>query len=192
VRIVLLVAALLAALAVLLGFMLARGGDEADFRGSQPPAGLAMPPFEVGSFSSESLRGKAVAVTFLDAQCTEACPIVARQVGDAMRALGDDRSRVVALAFSVDPEGDTPARVEAFLRRYRASEELRYVDGSVSELRRVWEGFKVVASADTGDSDLHSAPVRVYDGDGEWRSTLHPGVDLTAANLAHDLRAALG
>jgi hypothetical protein len=39
---------------------------------------------------------------------------------------------------------------------------------------------------------MHSAPVRVYDGRGRWRSTLHPGVDLTPANLAHDLRLAAG
>jgi hypothetical protein len=37
---------------------------------------------------------------------------------------------------------------------------------------------------------MHSAPVRVYDAEGRWRSTLNAGVDLTPANLAHDLRLA--
>lgn len=185
------VAALLGALAVVLGFVLTRDSGGQDFRGNEPPEGLAMPDFRVGELTSESLRGKAVAVTFLDTECTEACPIVAAQVGEAIRALGNDRSRFVALAFSVDPVNDTPARVRSFLARYRAHGELRYVVGPVAELRPVWKGFKVLPSLDTGSSNMHSAPVRIYDVEGRWRSTLHPGVDLTAANLAHDLEAAL-
>jgi cytochrome oxidase Cu insertion factor (SCO1/SenC/PrrC family) len=191
VRIALLVAALLGALVGVLGFVLTRGEGEPDFRGSQPPEGLQMPDFRVGTLSSQGLRGKAVAVTFLDTQCTEACPIVAAQIGNAIRLLGEDRSRVVALAFSVDPVNDTPAGIRAFLSRFRARGELDYVDGPVSELRPVWKGFQIQPSVDTGNSNLHSVPVRVYDVDGRWRSTLHPGVDLTAANLAHDLEAAL-
>jgi hypothetical protein len=54
------------------------------------------------------------------------------------------------------------------------------------------KAFAVAASHDTGNSNMHSAPVRVYDRDGRWRSKLHSGVDLTPANLAHDLRAASG
>ena len=187
-RLALLVAALLGALAVVLGFLLTRGGDGADFRGSRPPEGLEMPA--AAYTVAPELRGKAAAVTFLDTQCTEACPIVAAQIGRAIRLLGDERSRVLAVAFSVDPVNDTPARIRTFLARFRAEEELRYVDGSVAELRPVWSSFKILPSADTGDSNMHSAPVRVYDPEGRWRSTLHPGVDLTPANLAHDLREA--
>ena len=190
------VAALAGALAVVLGFVLTRPEAEVDFRGGQPPEGLTMPEFTVetdrGSrVSSDGLRGKAVAVTFLDTQCTEACPIVAAQLGEAMRLLGEEGDAVVALAFSVDPVNDTPARIQSFLTRFRALDEVLYVDGTVAELRPVWDGFKILPSVDTGSSNMHSAPVRVYDTEGRWRSTLHPGVDLTAGNLAHDLKAAL-
>ena len=188
-RIALLVAALLGALAVVLGFALTRGGDEVDFRGSQPPEGLLVP--RAAYTALPELRGKAAAVTFLDTQCTEACPIVAAQIGKAIRLLGDDRSRVLAVAFSVDPVNDTPASIRSFLERFRATDELRYIDRPVSELRPVWSGFKILPSVDSGNSNMHSAPVRVYDTEGRWRSTLHPGVDLTPANLAHDLRAAM-
>lgn len=188
-RIALLVVALLGALAVVLALVLTRGESEPDFRGSQPPEGLEMP--NSAYTVAPELRGKAVAVTFLDTQCTEACPIVAAQIGEAIRLLGDDRSRVVAVAFSVDPVNDTTARIRSFLGRYRAQDELRYVTRPVSELRPVWKGFQILPSVDTGNSNLHSVPVRVYDAEGRWRSTLHPGADLTAANLAHDLEAAL-
>jgi protein SCO1 len=196
VKVVLLVAALLAALAVLLGFMLARDGNDPDFRGNEPPEGLSMPEFDVelddaSSLRSSELRGRAVAVTFLDTQCTEACPVAATQIGEAMRLLGDERERVVALAFSVDPEDDTPQSIRAFLSRFRANGLIRYVDAPLENLRPVWTAFQIQPSVETGNSNLHSVPVRVYDTEGRWRSTLHPGVDLTPANLAHDLEAAL-
>jgi hypothetical protein len=33
--------------------------------------------------------------------------------------------------------------------------------------------------------------VRIFDRRGIWVSTLHAGIDLTPANLVHDIRAAL-
>jgi protein SCO1 len=196
-RLALVLAAVLAALAIPAGLMLARGGeDEPDFRGSQPPAGITLPAFELSDdqgrpVRSSELRGKALAVTFLDTECVESCPIIAAQVPQAFKALRDDRSSVEALAITVDPVGDTPRRIDEFLRRYRANGTLRYLDGTVSDLRPVWRAFQVQSSLDTGNSNMHSAPVRIYDREGRWRSTLNAGVDLTPANLANDLREAL-
>lgn len=188
--------ALVVALAIPATVLLARGGEGADFRGSEPPSGLMLPAFELRDdqgrqVRSADLRGKALAVTFLDSECTEACPIIAAQMAQAAKALGDDRSRVETIAITVDPVGDTSERIEHFLARYRATGTLRYLDGTVADLRPVWRRFQVASSLDSGNSNLHSAPVRVYDGTGRWRSTLHAGVDLTAASLAHDLREAL-
>jgi protein SCO1 len=190
------IGALAAALAVPAVFLLGRGGGEVEFRGSRAPDGFTLPAFALQDDSgrtvrSDALRGKAVAVTFLDTQCTEACPVIAAQVGQAMRALGQERTKIEALAVSVDPVHDTSAQIDRFLLRYRAKGELRYLDGTVAQLRPLWKEFAVAASQDTGNSNLHSAPVRVYDGEGRWRSTLNPGTDLSPANLVHDLQAAL-
>ena len=103
-RIALLAAALLGALAVVLGFALTREDDQPAFRGSVPPEGLVLPQAVA---DSPGVAGKALAVTFLDTQCTDACPIAASQVAEAMRLLVDDRGRVLALAYSVDPLNDT-------------------------------------------------------------------------------------
>jgi protein SCO1 len=195
VRLAVLVTALVAALAIPGGLLLARDEGERDFRGNDAPEGFSFPQIDLRDdegrrVRSSDLEGKAVAVTFLDVQCTEACPIIAAQVGQALRALGDERSSVEAIAISVDPVRDTSAGIDAFLRRHRAKGFMRYLDGTVAELRPLWRSFAVAASHDTGSSNMHSAPVRVYDGEGRWRSTLHAGVDLTPQNLAHDLRAA--
>jgi protein SCO1/2 len=195
-------AAAMAALAVVLGVALGNGGDarsakDRDYRGSRPPSGLRVPRFALRDYrgavvTSKELRGKAIALTFLDSQCTDACPVIARQLAAAWKLLAPgERARMAAYAISVDPSEDTPAAVRRFLRRQRAERALGYLVGSTRALRPVWNAFQILPSLDTGEDDVHSAPVRIYDPNGVWVSTLHPGADLTPRHLAHDLRLAL-
>ena len=146
-----------------------------------------------GSFlDSRALAGRAVLVTFLDSQCRDSCPTVALQISQASSRLGpDERAQVSALAISTDPTGDTLASVRSFLRRQRADAQLRYLLGTETELRPVWRAFQILFSFDSGDDELHSVPVRLFDREGVRRSTLHVGADLTPESLAHDLRALL-
>ena len=75
-----------------------------------------------------------------------------------MRLLGQDRGRVLALGYSVDPLNDTPASIRSFLAKNRATGEIRYVDGTVAELRPIWTEFKIMASHGTGSSNMHPLP----------------------------------
>jgi cytochrome oxidase Cu insertion factor (SCO1/SenC/PrrC family) len=167
------------------------------YRGSQPPPGLHMPAFVLDSYRgrvvrSSGLRGKVVLVTFLDTACKEKCPIIAGEIGAGIPLLTPtERGMVDALAITVLPQVDTPKRVRRFLRRRRALGKLDWLIGPVAELPRVWKAFSILAAAQTGNADTHSADVRVFDRNGTWVSTLHAGVDLTPANLAHDIRVAL-
>jgi len=168
-----------------------------DVRGSVPPGTITLPEFRLRdytgrAFGSRELRGRGVLVTFLETKCREACPILASQIGDALRLLSpDERRSVVAIAISTHPHDDTPASVRAFLRAHRVVGRMQYLLGSEAELRPVWNAFFVLSALDSGDADTHSASVRVFDRRGRWISTLHPRVDLTAENLAHDARVAL-
>jgi protein SCO1/2 len=141
---------------------------------------------------SAELRGKVTLLTFLDTQCTEACPIIASQIARTLDLLTpDERAQVAAIAISADPTGDTPASIRTFLRRNRAERHLRYLSGPEDRLRPIWEAAQVLPSIDTGDDDTHSAPVRVYGRDARWIATQHVGADLSQENLAHDIRLAL-
>jgi cytochrome oxidase Cu insertion factor (SCO1/SenC/PrrC family) len=167
------------------------------YRGSEPPEGQKLPSFALrewnGSrFSTGALATKVVLVTFLETKCKEACPIIADQIDMGLERLNaSERRRVEAIAISVHPHDDTPASVRHFLRVHRVQGDLHYLIGSEAELRPVWRDFYIAAALDSGDADTHSASVRIFDESGEWVSTLHPGVDLTPANLAHDVRVAL-
>ncbi len=173
-------------------------GAEGPYRGSEPPAGISLPEFalrdEGGSIvRSDRLDGKVVLVTFLETQCEDACPVVAREIGETFDRLSPrERDGVVALAFSTHPGDDTPETARAFVRRHGVEGELRYLIGSERDLRPLWDAFDVLLALDTGDANVHSVPVRIFDVSGEWVATLHPGADLSPENLAHDLRIALG
>jgi protein SCO1/2 len=176
---------------------LASEGESGGYRGSQPPARIVLPEFALpdhtgAQVSSASLRGRPVLVTFLDSQCDESCPLIASQVSRAVdRLRPEERSDVAPIAISTDPAEDTPASVRAFLARNGALGKLRYLVAPERRLRPIWEDFQIASSLDTGIDTLHSAPVRIFDREGVWVSTLHPGADLTTENLVHDLRAAL-
>ncbi len=170
------------------------------YRGSEPPTGIAMPEFSLRNYDgrtvrSDELRGGVTVLTFLDSQCTESCPVIAWSVARALEGLTSaERKDVEAVAISTDPAEDTPASVRRFLAGNRANGRLWYVGGGEPErkLREVWKAFQVLSSLESGQDTLHSAPVRIYDRSGTWVATLHAGADLSEANLAHDIRVALG
>ena len=170
--------------------------DQGAYRGSEPPARIVMPDFvlrdhEGADVTSESLSGRVVLLTFLDAQCKESCPVIAAQVAQTFARMDPDlRAKVTAVAISTDPDEDTTAAVRSFLRRTRAEGELRYLTRPAHAVKRIWAKFQILSSLESGTDSMHSAPVRIYDAGGVWVSTLHPGVDLTDENLIHDLRVA--
>jgi protein SCO1/2 len=167
------------------------------YRGSEPPEDHKLPSFALREWngarlSTRTLEGKVVLVTFLETKCNEACPIIADQIDMGLERLTEtERRRVEAIAISVHPRDDTPASVRHFLRVHRVQGDLHYLIGRETELRPVWRAFYIASALDSGDADSHSASVRIFDAAGEWVSTLHPRVDLTPANLAHDVRVAL-
>lgn len=167
------------------------------YAGSRPPEGRTLPSFslrdEAGrTVRSDDLRGSVVLVTFLDTQCTDACPIVAGELARAVDALAPaERERVRVLGISVDPAEDTPAAVAAFLSTHRARGRLSYLTAPEARLEPLWQAFAILPTARSGDDSLHSIPVQVYDPSGEWRSTLTTGATLTRRNVLHDVRLAL-
>ena len=187
----------LVAVAALLRATSGTGGADEAFRGSIPPSGVALPSFAARDHlgrpvRSEELRGKVVVLTLLDSQCVESCPVIATVLGRGLdRLTGEERGRVAAVAVSTDPAEDTRVAVARFLRERRAVGRFAYLVAPEPEIRRLWRELQVLSSLETGDDNLHSAPVRVYGAEGEWLSTLHAGADLTEENLVHDVRLAL-
>lgn len=184
----LLVVGITCAVAVLAFVALSRStpAGSAPFRGAIRPPGLSLPSLRLRDQDGRAvdlaaLRGRPVVLTFLYTRCRETCPLTAQQVRGALDGLGHD---VPALAVSVDPAGDTPARARAFLSREHLSGRMRYLLGSSSELQPVWRAFGV--SGQSAEQE-HSVALVLLDRAGRQRVGF--GVDdLTADAIAHDLR----
>jgi protein SCO1 len=169
------------------------GGDDAEpvaddntFAGASMPEGLFAPDFQLRNQEGEpvsmrALRGRPVIVTFLYTHCEDTCPIQAQTVRGALDQLGHD---VPALAIAVDPPNDTPQSARKFLAEQRVTGRLDFVLGSRTQLRRVWNGFKVRPQRITEE---HNARITLVDARGIQRVG-YPGSEATPERLAHDLR----
>jgi protein SCO1/2 len=173
------------------------GPTRSTFVGSTPPPGIHATPFVLRSYrgprvSLSADRGKVVVLTFLDSTCVDQCPPIAHIIGRAMpRLTAAERRQAVALAISVDPRVDTVANVRTFLRATRATTSLDFLVGPLRGLFDSWKAYHVLSAVATGDANIHSADVMIFNPRGLWVSSLNQGVDLTPTSLVHDIRAAL-
>jgi cytochrome oxidase Cu insertion factor (SCO1/SenC/PrrC family) len=191
------IAAVAAAAAVLLARQSGAVPASGTYRGTRPPRGISLPSFVLprhdgGSVDSERLRGKVAELTTVDSACKESCPILIGEIADGLRRLRPaERRQVQAIAISIDPKLDTRASVTRFLRLRHALGLVEWLVAPVPRMRPVWKALQVLAAVDSGNADVHSGSVRVYDRQGRWVSHLNVGADLTPQNLAQDIRVAL-
>jgi cytochrome oxidase Cu insertion factor (SCO1/SenC/PrrC family) len=113
---------------------------------------LPAPPFrlvdqEGRAVTMSDLRGRTVALTFLDPVCTSDCPLIAREFREADAMLGGDASRVVFVAVVANEIYRSTVFTNAFDRQ-EGLEHMRnwlYLTGSLSELRQVWDHYGIAA-----------------------------------------------
>lgn len=199
------------AIAAVAALVIAGGGGWAYVRYRTPSAlvgAVLTPPIPAFDFrltdqrgqvvALSDFRGKAVALTFIYTHCPDVCPLIAANMGQAYRQLGDVAKRVALVAVSVDPNGDTPAAIREFLKTHHVEGILTYLHGSFAQLRPVWAHYYVgsdattvkreaaVASQPTPQQVGHTAIVYVIDQEGEIRAFL-PG-NFDPKDLEADLK----
>lgn len=115
-----------------------------------------------GDFVSPSdLRGRVVALTFLDTQCLQMCPLQANLLGRVQSDLGPKAAPSVVVV-SIRPEVDTPSSIADYARTHGLVGDLYWVSGSDAELAPVWDAYGVGVQVATGDL-LHTSVIYVID-----------------------------
>ncbi len=69
-------------------------------------------------FRISEARGKVVLLFFGYTSCPDVCPMTMSKLTQAFRALGPDAEGVLTVFVSLDPERDTPERIESYLSFY--------------------------------------------------------------------------
>jgi protein SCO1 len=166
---------------------------QADFHaaGLLSPAAPA-PPLSLRDYLGRSVdissyKGKVVLVTFLYTHCPDICPLIASNLGIAQKLMGAEASKVRILAVSVDPRGDTPKTVAAFLARRNVTGRMDYLLGSSSQLASVWQAWGVGSERDAGKPEFvnHSGLVYGISASGK-RMTIYAS-NFQPADIVHDV-----
>jgi protein SCO1/2 len=133
-------------------------------------------------------RGKAVLVTFLYTHCPDVCPLIASNLGVALHIMGPRAaSKVRIIAVSVDPRGDTPRAVAAFLARRRVAGRIDYLIGSASQLARVWQAWGVGSERDASSPELVNHSGLIYGITASGRQATIYAANFRPADVAHDV-----
>ncbi len=148
--------------------------------------------------SLTSLRGRAIALTFLDPVCTSDCPVIAQEFMAADKLLGAAGRRTELVAVDANPRYTAPDYLLAFDRQEnldRLSNWL-YLTGSLPQLERAWDAFGVQVAYETGGAMIaHSDIAYVINQRGYTRYVLDadpgPATSATRSSFAAVLATAL-
>lgn len=149
------------------------------------------PPLDLHSYLGRRVtlaqfRGKAVLVTFLYTRCPDVCPLIASNLGVALRQLGAGAAHVQVIAVSVDPRGDTPTAVAAFLRAHELRGRIQYLIGSPAQLGRTWAAWGVGSTRDATKPELVAHAALVYGVSASGRLTTIYAPTFEPSQIAHD------
>jgi len=109
--------------------------------------------------SLSQFRGHAVILTFIYAHCPDVCPLIVAKLHQALAELGPRAREVQLIGVSVDPSGDTPTVVNAFLAAHAVTGHFEYLIGSRSQLAQVWRKYAVAVLPRPGTSVVGHAAV---------------------------------
>ncbi len=172
----------------------AAAAKTASFDGSTVSPPQPAPPlatlrnYDGTSFNLAQERGKVVFVTFLYTHCPDVCPLIASNLHNAYAKMTPTMRRDVAIvAVSVDPHGDTPGTVAAFVRQHELQGEARYLVGSAHQLGPVWEAWQVGSEADASNPGLVNHSALIYGVSARGKLTTIYTANFEPREIIHDV-----
>lgn len=142
-----------------------------------------------GTTVSLPAKGRPAIVTFLFTHCPDICPFSANEIAKALDEVGDRADDIDVVAVSVDPSGDTPRAVRAFLRDHGLLGRMKYIVGTAAQLRPLWKDW-LIAAQPGGDttSSVHTARIVLVDRNGKQVGDYSGGLPIPDGDLAADIR----
>jgi len=144
------------------------------------------------NYRLSEMRGKVVMLFFGYTSCPDVCPTTMAELKQALEKIGDQADQVQVLYVTVDPQRDTPARVQEYVDHFNPS--FIGLSGSESELAKVWSDYGVFREIVDGTSAAgylvnHTARVTMIDQQGNLRVSFP--FDTPVENIVHDLKLLL-
>ena len=108
---------------------------------------------------------KPVMVHFIFTTCTTICPVQAATFSQVQRTLGDEASEVQMISVSIDPEYDTPAKLQDYAKKFRAGPQWEFLTGTPEQMIQLQKAFDAY-----GGNKMNHKPLTLLRGAGadEW------------------------
>jgi len=145
------------------------------------------------SFRLSETRGKVVLLFFGYTSCPDVCPTTLAELKLALEKLGEEKAKQAQVLFvTVDPERDTPERVQEYVDHF--NQDFIGLSGTESDLANVWNNYGVFRETVEGTSAVgylvnHTARVTLIDQQGNLRISF--AFDTPVADIVHDLKLLL-
>jgi protein SCO1/2 len=128
--------------------------------------------------SLADLHGRVIALTFLDTQCQNLCPLQASLLGGVQTSVGRSVPFDIVVV-SVRPDADTPATIAGFASAHGMSGRYYWLTGTRTELAAVWNSYGIGVQVADGDI-AHSSVIYLIDRSGYERVGFQDVPDATA------------
>ena len=141
---------------------------------SMPAPDLGLRDQRGQPISVSALRGRVVAITFLDSHCNQLCPIEADQLAVVQQSLGR-QSPLSVVVVSVAPDTDTPVSARSFAAAHGWAGDWHWLLGTEAQLAPVWKAYSIDVKPTTADI-LHTTVLYLADENGYVRSGFVSGI----------------
>ena len=89
-----------------------------------------------------------VLLQFIFTSCTTICPILSATFSQAQSDLATVSKDYQMISITIDPEYDTPGRLDAYARRYRPTANWIFLTGRKEDIHRVLQAFDALYQSD--------------------------------------------
>jgi protein SCO1/2 len=143
-------------------------------------------------FRLSEQKGKITLLFFGYTSCPDVCPTTLAELKQVLDGMGSKADSVQVVFVSVDPDRDTPQKIEEYVGHFNSS--FIGLSGTTEELQPIWDEYGVYREITQSKSALgyvvnHTARVTLIDADGNLR--LSYGFQTPVEDIVHDIKLLL-
>lgn len=158
-----------------------------------PPAPeIALTKADGSTFRLSEQKGKIHLIFFGYTSCPDFCPTTLAEMKLLMDALGEYAENVQVVFVTVDPEKDTPQKIQEYVNRFHPS--FIGLSGAQTELEPIWQAYTIFREATNQSTALGTVinhTVRLYLVDAEGNLRLSYAYGTPYSDVAADIELLL-
>ena len=144
------------------------------------------------TFRLSESKGKVTLLFFGYTSCPDFCPTTLAEMKQVLDGLGDDVDKAQVVFITVDPDTDTPEKIQEYANRFHPA--ILGLSGTQEELQNIWTGygiFRAETDTETSLGKIIDHTVRLYLIDLEGNLRLSYAYGTPYQDVLHDVKLLL-